>query len=598
MFFHEYPFLQPNELNLDWLLQHMKELVKEFLELQNNYNSLEEKFEDLKTWLQTWVDQFDIGAEVQKVLDEWFTSGKLLEVLLQLQQGTWQEIITTYEKRMILESYPVGTIFQTCGYYSVNDGGQAEYIVVDSSYSGPLLMYATPKGKIIPNVKENRLNLGAMGYTPRRHDNASMTMLQELIVGLPNYTLVLPAGEHVFSKRLILRQPTSVTFEGACDASHKNIGTLIHVEDDSFMDIYGCENFYVRNLKLVRDPAECTADSKYFWFRDDSYTTANCRVNYFYLEHVYSLYAAEHVAIDAPTGYMYFNHFYPYSVYTDGYGVTIGRRFANTKSVVPNYIYFTNCNFDINPSSDRGWVNLTGIGLFGATNISINKCDFTGDAQTGIVMNPQTAALEDIRITDNNFFDCNGVITNLDAMTRICQNLLIANNNFGCTTALALTHGIAFLGEGYVQNAVVNANTFWMYYLNPLPTDFCDVRRCFDVTWTNNSMTRANMNEFQEWLQIDKRYISQSNLFALFKQTADVVEVTPETTSPITFTISNPASPIRIANVRWCCSTTRNSLRWNVQSTSWDKTTNTTTVTVAVSDLNYGSICCKMEDFS
>lgn len=136
-------------------------LEEEFIE---KFNVLSGKFDELKTYVDTYFDNLDVQEEINNKLDA------------MLEDGTLQEIITTYIQSNVTWTFDnvaemqtatnliAGSFAKTAGYYTVSDGGSAFYYITDvepSEYHETLGggLYA----ELIINDKVNVRQFGAKG---------------------------------------------------------------------------------------------------------------------------------------------------------------------------------------------------------------------------------------------------------------------------------------------------------------------------------------------------------------------------------------------------------------------------------------------------
>lgn len=81
MFWEKYPYLNFEDLNLDWLLKHMRHLIEDWINLRKEFSDLQSAFADLKAYVDTYFDDLDLTAEVSKKIDEMYENGQLKELL-------------------------------------------------------------------------------------------------------------------------------------------------------------------------------------------------------------------------------------------------------------------------------------------------------------------------------------------------------------------------------------------------------------------------------------------------------------------------------------------------------------------------------------
>lgn len=70
MWFNQYPYINLNDLNLDWLLKHMKELLAALADLDTWRAEHEKEYEELKK-LYDDIISGNFPEEMKRALNEW-----------------------------------------------------------------------------------------------------------------------------------------------------------------------------------------------------------------------------------------------------------------------------------------------------------------------------------------------------------------------------------------------------------------------------------------------------------------------------------------------------------------------------------------------
>ena len=123
LFEGNFPYNNYHELNLDWIIQKVKEY-------SNAFDTLEVDVDEFKKWVQNYLDDLAVPEAVEDILDQW------------AEDGTLQALLLTY-KNTALTSNDID--MQTVWNAIFLDGqstGESEYSVIQS-------MCITPGGNII-----------------------------------------------------------------------------------------------------------------------------------------------------------------------------------------------------------------------------------------------------------------------------------------------------------------------------------------------------------------------------------------------------------------------------------------------------------------
>ena len=101
----------------------------------NNNATLEEeyigKFNELKTFVDEYFDNLDVQEEINNKLDAMVEDGTLQEIITSYIQSNVTWTFDTVEEMQSATNLIAGSFAKTKGYYTVGDGGGAEYVIVD-----------------------------------------------------------------------------------------------------------------------------------------------------------------------------------------------------------------------------------------------------------------------------------------------------------------------------------------------------------------------------------------------------------------------------------------------------------------------------------
>lgn len=77
----KFPYTNFHEMNLTWVIETVKKLVDEWVEMQGDFSDLQGDFEELKKYVTDYFAKLEIDKEVRKILEEMKTSGELSEII-------------------------------------------------------------------------------------------------------------------------------------------------------------------------------------------------------------------------------------------------------------------------------------------------------------------------------------------------------------------------------------------------------------------------------------------------------------------------------------------------------------------------------------
>lgn len=77
MIFNKYPYTDFHEMNLDWIIKKMQELITAWAATREDWENTREEFTELKDWIDNYFDNLDVQVEINNKLDAMYLSGEL-----------------------------------------------------------------------------------------------------------------------------------------------------------------------------------------------------------------------------------------------------------------------------------------------------------------------------------------------------------------------------------------------------------------------------------------------------------------------------------------------------------------------------------------
>lgn len=77
----KFPYTNFHEMNLTWIIETVKNLTEEWIEMQGKFTGLQSDFEELKKFITDYFTKLEIDEEVRKILDEMKANGELSEII-------------------------------------------------------------------------------------------------------------------------------------------------------------------------------------------------------------------------------------------------------------------------------------------------------------------------------------------------------------------------------------------------------------------------------------------------------------------------------------------------------------------------------------
>lgn len=106
-FFDKYPYTNFHNVNLDWILERVKEWGELVEQNNTNFENLLQANEDFKAYVNTYLENLDVQAAIDDKLDRMFESGELTDYLQPYVSST----VTTWLDQHITE--PVGVVIDS-----------------------------------------------------------------------------------------------------------------------------------------------------------------------------------------------------------------------------------------------------------------------------------------------------------------------------------------------------------------------------------------------------------------------------------------------------------------------------------------------------
>ena len=103
-FFDKYPYTNFHNVNLDWVLERVKEWGQMVEDNNTRFENLEQANEDFKEYVTNYLENLDVQAAIDDKLDRMFASGVLGEYL----QPYVSPVVTTWLDQHITE--PTGVV--------------------------------------------------------------------------------------------------------------------------------------------------------------------------------------------------------------------------------------------------------------------------------------------------------------------------------------------------------------------------------------------------------------------------------------------------------------------------------------------------------
>lgn len=138
------------------VVEYLKNVIANELTMEENITNLYNAFNELKNYVDNYFANLDVQEEINNKLDEMVEDGTLLNIITNYTSITkvYNTTVELLEDTNVLENQKVKTL----GYYEINDGGGAEFII--DSENKPQMI-----------IKDNTINIRQLGARPQDKEN-------------------------------------------------------------------------------------------------------------------------------------------------------------------------------------------------------------------------------------------------------------------------------------------------------------------------------------------------------------------------------------------------------------------------------------------
>lgn len=372
------------EEQLLWLCNYLEKTV--IPTLNNNSlatQELQERFIELKEYIDTYFDNLDIQEEVDNKLDEMYENGQLQSLIEEFIELSVTFTYNTVAEMKEASNLVAGSFIKTNGFYSYNDGGGAYYKVreiINTDVIDNILLFALEDENLVAELMiQDEMNVKQYGA---KDDNTTDNSTS-FIKAFNNIKSVLNINGDTFKivSGVALTEKNNLTI---------NFNAKLHMASSSeagtgCITLRGCKNIEINNPYIYseRDKPESplgnTTRVTELGSNINGFVIRSCEEIYINNSHFENMAndfrISDRTDIENPT--------HSKNIYIDKY-YSLN---ASLNSITANsdYVYFKNAN--LTPAIDLGTGDhcfyLTG----GASNIYLENINFTApDVNFGIFL--------------------------------------------------------------------------------------------------------------------------------------------------------------------------------------------------------------------
>lgn len=256
--------------------------IKEVIDEQNNQGEgiieLQNKYLELKEYVDNYFENLDIQEEINTKLDEMAENGELTDIIAQYLQLAGILVYSTVSDMKNATNIANGSICETLGYYNFKDGGGALYKVrniTNQDVIDDMLIIALDDVNLVAELVNDDKFINVLKCGVK--NDGSVDCSTKLNTLTENYSLYLPAGTYLVENTINLkfsikgddynREPTN---DKKTVIKSKVVSKTINISGNTH-----CESQTIENINIQID--ENTVDTEVI--RYDPTNQTRCYIN-------------------------------------------------------------------------------------------------------------------------------------------------------------------------------------------------------------------------------------------------------------------------------------------------------------------------------
>lgn len=434
---------------VDYLNKTMEDISNMDTDITNLYNA----YNELQSYVNNYFSTLDVQEEINNKLDDMVSSGKFDTILDNYFKKKANTYLTAND--MIADnSLTVGNFCITQGFYNVNDGGQSMYLITDEPDTEILCVKLNNGLFARLWYDDYTVNIKALGAN-NETDLGELINSLLTVKALKWHKLYLPYGSYELKTTIVIDHVTNFEITGDEKSTTVKCNT-------NAIRLYGCDYGVIKNL-IFKGNGENIG----YHLSDRSFSTQDDRSGNTILERCIFTNFKTAIKIDAPSGYNYFNNITINYIPELAVAIEIGKDYANTSGIMPNYIYFNDCYIDAHATPNA---TCTGIYVHCGQFISFNNCDIANfSTSEAVVIDNDVNSIFDVSFINTQFFNNKTNANVKRSTTKVFTNIRFDGCNF--TSFLNGSVGIMSEPTYIISSFVIAGCTFignetnWSYML-------------------------------------------------------------------------------------------------------------------------------------
>lgn len=187
------PYSNFHELNQDWFLSEFNKVVEQWKVMQKNFDSVQDAFNDLKSYVQDYFKNLDVQDEINNKLDNMVNSGEMNAIFA--KYFSIKIPVLNVSKMVEIDNPVIGTYYSTLNYYD-NDNVGSTFIVVESRENA--FCIESKNGLFFKNISPAYVE--KYGIKPNTSDSAVLnTTILSNMLSILKTAIFNPSNDYYFT---------------------------------------------------------------------------------------------------------------------------------------------------------------------------------------------------------------------------------------------------------------------------------------------------------------------------------------------------------------------------------------------------------------
>lgn len=221
---YEWPYVNSDKYNADWLLNEMKNVIAQWIQMQKDFAELQANFNNLETYVRNYFANLNVQQEINNKLDAMIADGTIDSIVSDyLSKNGYGINILPISSLQAASGYKIGTVV-----IGIKDGAMFPFTV--SSTAGDI-SYPSADGKFFNYVISKTVEIDTRVLSGELQDELTNLITKGyLFFKLPSgqfiLSLTVPARCHIRGEK-----DTTALFPGQESYVLKITGDYVHLED-------------------------------------------------------------------------------------------------------------------------------------------------------------------------------------------------------------------------------------------------------------------------------------------------------------------------------------------------------------------------------